>query len=519
MKTKHITLGLFFLLAGTGSVAAQGKAELTIHAGQGEHTISRHIYGHFAEHLGRGIYGGIWVGEDSAIPNIDGARKDIVDALKRINIPNLRWPGGCFADEYHWMDGIGPRAGRPKMVNTHWGGVTEDNSFGTHEFLNLCELLETEPYICGNVGSGTVEEMSKWVEYITFDGQSPMANLRREHGRQEPWKVKYWGVGNENWGCGGNMTAEYYAGEYRRYNTYARNYGENRLFRVVGGPNVDDYHWMEIMMKNIPTGQKQGVSLHYYTYPGDTWGKWGSAYEFDETDYYRTIARTYYMEELVRKHSAIMDQYDPEKRVGLIVDEWGAWYDPHPGSVIGFLEQQNTMRDAIIAGVNLNIFNNHCDRVHMANIAQLVNVLQALFLTEGEEMVLTPTYHVFDMYQVHHDATLLPVSIETKFRTDNRGKEFPQISISASQDAAGKIHISLVNTDLTETIELSCAIEGISRFVKDSGKIIASKNIQDYNSFGDPDQVVMYDFSDFDVKNGKLTVKLPAASVVTIALK
>ncbi|MCD8185538.1 MAG: alpha-N-arabinofuranosidase [Rikenellaceae bacterium] len=507
------------MLGFSADLSAQSTLLLTVHADRGEHTISRHIYGHFAEHLGRGIYGGIWVGEDSSIPHIDGVRKDIVEALKQIKIPNLRWPGGCSADEYHWMDGIGPREQPPKMINTHWGGVTEDNSFGTHEFLNLCEWLETEPYICSNVGSGTVEEMSKWVEYITFEGESPMANLRRQNGRQEPWKVKYWGVGNENWGCGGNMTAEYYAGEYRRYNTYARNYGENRLFRIVGGPNVDDYHWMEVMMKNIPTGQKNGVSLHYYTYPGDTWGKWGSAIDFDETDYYRTIARTFYMEELVSKHSAIMDRYDPQKRVKLIVDEWGAWYDPHPGSVIGFLEQQNTMRDAIVAAVNLNIFNNHCDRVHMANIAQLVNVLQALFLTNEEKMIRTPTYHVFDMYQVHHDAVLLPVTMPVKMLADDRGMTFPQVSASASKNAEGKIHLSLVNTDLSETIALTCSLEGTSGFTGEMGQIILAKNIQDYNSFDQPNQVVMYEFTDFQMEDGLLTVNLPAASIVTIALK
>ncbi len=497
--------------------ADKAKASLEVNVSQGVHTISPHIYGHFSEHLGRGIYGGLWVGEDSRIPNTNGVRNDIIDYLKQIDIPNLRWPGGCFADEYHWRDGIGPRSERPKMINTHWGGVVEDNAFGTHEFLNLCEVLGCEPYICGNVGSGSVEEMSKWVEYITFDGESPMSNLRKENGREKPWAVKYWGVGNENWGCGGNMLPEYYAGEYRRFQTYCRNYGENHLFRIVGGANVDDYNWTEVMMRDIPTRMKQGVSLHYYTFPG-TFGDWGSAIDFDAAEYYRTIFMAQYMEELVKRHSAIMDKYDPQRRVGLIVDEWGGWYNPHPGSKIGFLYQQNTLRDAIVAGTTLNIFNNHCERVYMANIAQLVNVLQALFLTEGEQLILTPTFYVFDMYKVHQGARMLPLFIQSDDVKDDRGRNFKQVNASASVDAQGVVHISLVNTSLTSDVELSCALNGLKKGAKASGQIIMSPKITDYNSFQEPNKVVMYDFKDFKVDAGGLTVNLPAKSVVTIAL-
>ncbi|MCC8088502.1 MAG: alpha-N-arabinofuranosidase [Rikenellaceae bacterium] len=516
MKLKSLILSV--ALSGTVlAVGAQSKAELTVNAEQGTYTISKHIYGHFSEHLGRSIYGGLWVGEDSSIPNINGVRSDIIEALKDINIPNLRWPGGCFADEYHWMDGIGPREDRPKMINTHWGGVVEDNSFGTHEFLNLCEVLGTEPYICGNVGSGTVEEMSKWVEYITFDGESLIANLRKQNGREEPWKVKYWGVGNENWGCGGNMTAEYYAGEYRRYATYARNYGDNRLYKIVGGPNSGDYHWMEVMMKNIPTGQKNGVSLHHYTLPTGNWSKKGSSTEFDENEYYTTITAAYYMDELITKHSEIMDKYDKNKRVGLIVDEWGTWYDVEPGTNPGFLYQQNTMRDAIVAGINFNIFNNHADRVHMANIAQLVNVLQALFLTEDEKMLKTPTFHVFDMYKVHQEATLLPIDLKTEEFQDVKGKTYPQLSACASMDKDGNVHISIVNADLKNGVDLSCALNGF-KASKASAKIITSERINDYNSFENPEKIVMYDFDGVKVKGNDLSVNIPAMSVVTIAL-
>ena len=515
MKSKLCLLAL--LLAGTTGAFAQSKAEVVVRADAGQYTINRHIYGHFAEHLGRGIYGGLWVGADSPIPNINGARKDVVDALKRLNIPNLRWPGGCFADEYHWMDGIGPVARRPKMINTHWGGVVEDNSFGTHEFLNLCELLGTEPYICGNVGSGSVEEMSKWVEYVTFDGESPMANLRRQNGRQEPWKVKYWGVGNENWGCGGNMTAEYYAGEYRRYATYARNYGDNRLYKVAGGPNTDDYHWMEVMMRDIPNDQKQGVSLHYYTVT-NTWADKGAATVFDDAEYYRTIRKANFMDELVTKHGDIMDRYDPRKRIGLIVDEWGDWFNVEPNTNPGFLYQQNTVRDAIVAGIHFNIFNNHADRVQMANIAQMVNVLQAIILTEDDKMLLTPTYHAFDMYKVHQDATLLPTDVASRTLRDSEGETFDQVSVSASRDASGKIHISLVNADLRESVEVTCRIEGASRLRKAGGQIIASSDVHDHNTFAEPNKVVLSDFADYTISGDRLTVKLPAASVATITL-
>ncbi len=318
------------------------------------------------------------------------------------------------------------------MINTHWGGVVEDNSFGTHEFLDLCEQIGTEPYICGNVGSGSVEEMSKWVEYITFDGQSPMAELRKQNGREKPWKVKFWGVGNENWGCGGNMTAEYYADQYKRYATYCRNYGNNRLFRIAGGPNGNDYHWMETLMKNIPGYLLDGVSLHYYTVPG-TWDNKTSATNFTEREYFSTLEKTLYMEELLTRHGSIMDQYDPEKKVGLIVDEWGTWYDVEPGTNPGFLFQQNTLRDALVAGINLNIFNSHCDRVKGANIAQMVNVLQSIIFTQGEKMVLTPTYYVFEMYKVHQQAALIPLEIRSPDYVFN-GKAIPAVTVSASRN-------------------------------------------------------------------------------------
>ena len=362
--------------------------------------IRKELQGNFSEHLGRCIYGGVYVGENSDIPNVNGMRTDIVQALRDIALPVLRWPGGCFADEYHWKDGVGPKETRKKMVNTHWGGVTEDNSFGTHEFFELCRQIGCEAYITGNVGSGTVQEMNEWVEYMTFDGISPMANWRKENGHEDAWTLDFFGIGNEPWGCGGNMTAEYYANEYRRYQTYVRQYRRGaKVQKIAAGANSKDYHWTEVLMKNAGK-MMDGLSLHHYTIPHD-WDHKGSALTFNRDDYFCTLQNALFMEELIRRHGAVMDQYDPEKRVGLVVDEWGTWFDVEEGTNPGFLYQQNTMRDAMVAGLTLNIFNKHCDRVHMANIAQLINVLQALILTEGPQMILTPTYFVFKLFKAH----------------------------------------------------------------------------------------------------------------------
>lgn len=518
MKQRPVILILFLMFLSIAAVSAQ-KAQVVVEADKGTNKISKHIYGHFAEHLGNCIYGGIWVGENSKIPNTKGYRNDVIEAIKKIQIPNLRWPGGCFADEYHWKDGIGPKENRAKMINTHWGGVVEDNSFGTHEFLDFCELVGTEPYVSGNVGSGSVEEMSKWVEYITFDGESPMANLRKKNGREKPWKVSFWGVGNENWGCGGNMTPEYYADLYRNYATYCRNYGENRLLKIAGGANSDDYNWTEVMMKKVGSGMMWGLSLHNYTVPNgwnDPKGK-GSATKFTEDEYFTTMNKGLFMDELIGKHIAIMDKYDPRKRVAFCVDEWGAWYDVEPGTNPGFLYQQNTLRDALLCASTMNIFHKYSDRVRMANIAQMVNVLQSIILTKDEKMVLTPTYHIYDMYKVHQEATNLPVEISSPNYTVGT-RSIPAVNVSASKDASGAIHISIVNLDLKNKITTSCALKGVIG-KKLSGTIVTAKDIAAYNTFEKPSEVVPSAFKDMKLKDGELVVELPAKSVVTIEIK
>lgn len=477
-------------------------------------TIQREIYGHFSEHLGRCIYGGIFVGDDPNIPNTNGMRNDVVSALKQIRIPVLRWPGGCFADEYHWKDGIGPKQGRKKMINTNWGGLVEDNSFGTHEFMELCRQLECEPYINMNVGSGTVAEMAEWVEYLTFDGTSPMSELRRENGSKSPWKVKYIGVGNESWGCGGNMRSEHYSDVYRQYQTFVRNYSGNEVYKIACGANADNLDWTETLMQNAGS-YMNGISLHYYTLPTGKWEHKGSSTDFDEDEYYKTLANTLKMDELVSGHCKIMDRYDPDKKVGLIVDEWGSWCDVEPGTNPGFLYQQNTMRDALIAGINLNIFNKHSDRVKMANIAQIANVLQSVVLTEGSKMLLTPTYHVFDLYKSHQGGTLIDSFIET----ENIGDEqniIPNLNESVSIDKDGNITATLCNLSATNGYDIELSV--FDKGVKSARATILHNKIDACNTFENPGAVHIEDYNNMMIADGKLQFKIPACSVLSLFL-
>ncbi|WP_219833975.1 alpha-N-arabinofuranosidase [Paenibacillus sp. R14(2021)] len=480
-------------------------------------TINRNIYGHFAEHLGRCIYEGIWVGEDSDIPNTRGIRNDVLKALQALSIPVLRWPGGCFADEYHWRDGIGARETRKRMINTHWGGVVENNHFGTHEFLMLCELLGCEPYINGNVGSGTVQEMQEWVEYMTFDGESPMASLRAENGRQEPWSVGYFGVGNENWGCGGNMRPEYYADLYRRYQTYVRNYGDNKIFRIACGANDFNYNWTEVLMREAG-GYMDGLTLHYYTVP-NVWAEKGSATDFEPKDWFGTLRKALVMDEIVTKHKTIMDKYDPDKRISLIVDEWGTWYDVEPGTNPGFLYQQNTMRDALVAAATFHIFHKHSDRVRMANIAQTVNVLQAVVLTEGGQMTVTPTYHVFEMFKGHHDAELLDLAHEPAPYTYD-GVSIPQTSASASRGKDGSILISLCNLSHDQEAELTFELRGLAENnAPINGTLLHAESLQAHNTVEQPEQVKQSPFTAVSRQaDGTVRATLPAASVAVLRI-
>ncbi|MDB5327417.1 MAG: alpha-N-arabinofuranosidase [Phycisphaerales bacterium] len=499
---------------------------IVLNADLGQQKISRHIYGHFAEHLGRCVYEGLWVGEDSPMPNTRGFRNDVVDALRKLNIPNLRWPGGCFADTYNWKDGIGPREKRPGVVNFHWGGTVENNHMGTHEFLDLCEMLGCEPYIAGNMGSGTVREMAEWLEYITMPAHSPMADLRRKNGREEPWAIQFWGVGNENWGCGGNMRAEYYADLFRQYQSYCRHFTPGqKLYKVACGLTND---WNDVLMREAARFM-HGLSIHYYTVNGP-WDKKGSATDFNVDDWQLTMQKAANIEDFIKQTAAIMDRYDPAKRVGIVMDEWGTWFEVEPGTNPGFLYQQNTIRDALVAGLSLNVFHNHADRVQVANIAQTVNVLQAMVLTDGDKILLTPTYHVFEMFKVHQDATLLPTAVQAEEYVAARGmigtagaggtttlSATPQISASASRDANGVVHLSLCNLHHADAADVTCDLRGMTA-TGVTGRVLTAPAMNTMNTFEQPNTVEPMAFGGATLTASGLSATLPARSVVVLKL-
>lgn len=512
-----LIMGLPFLAIQAQTPEQKPVNQLVIIANNAGPVISKDIYGHFSEHLGTCIYGGIWVGKDSKIPNTYGIRNDVLFALREIKVPNLRWPGGCFADTYHWMDGIGPQQKRASIINTNWGGVTEDNSFGTHEFMKLTELLSCDAYINGNMGSGTVKEMADWIEYLTSASETPMTRLRKENGQETPWKVKFFAMGNENWGCGGNMTADFYASQMRQYSTFLQNFSGNRLYRVATGPYGEGYDWTETLMKDGATRDRfQGVSIHYYSVV-DGWNYKGSATKFDEREWFETFRLNLEIDKIIKGHKAIMDRYDPAKTKGLVVDEWGNWFNVEQGTNPGFLYQQNTLRDAITAAIHLNIFNLHADRVKVANLAQVVNVLQSVILTKDEKMVLTPTYHVFRMFRVHQDAQLL----KTDLRCEDyvyKDKRIPAVTASASIDKEGKMHITLANLNPAKEVTITCPIIGMT--VKTvTGEVLTAGDMAAYNSFESPEVVKPANFTGFKLIGDQISVTLPAKSVVALELK
>ena len=511
---KNLSLLCLLSLSFATNLLSQNK--LTLNVDLAEHQISKHIYGHFSEHLGRCIYGGFYVGEtNQSIPHQKGMRKDVVAALKKLEIPNLRWPGGCFADTYHWKDGIGPKDKRPTIVNTWWGGITEDNSFGTHEFLELCQQLDTEPFISGNVGSGTVQELSDWIQYTNAGHESPMSKLRAENGRKEPWSVQYWGVGNEAWGCGGNMRPEYYVDLYRQYATYMNTVAKGSpLYRIAAGGYSNHVEWTEVLMKNIPLKLMEGISLHHYSVLD--WKAKGPSTEFTEEHYFATMEKALAIKDHIKAHSTIMDKYDPKKTVGLIVDEWGGWYEVEPGTNPGFLFQQNTMRDAMIAGTTLNTFNNHCERVKMANLAQTINVLQAVILTEEEKMLLTPTYHVLEMYKVHQDAQLIPIHLKSAdYKLGD--KVIKAVSASASIDTTGKVHISLVNIHAKKEQKIQVNLRGLDAKAV-HGRLLSANKIQAFNTFDNPELVQPKDFKGATLDGETVSMILPPFSVVVLEI-
>jgi alpha-N-arabinofuranosidase len=494
-----------------GSFAQPLTADLTIHADQSGPQVNRQLFGQFAEHLGAGIYGGIWVGEDSKVPNTRGYRNDVLAALRDLKVPVIRWPGGCFADEYNWREGIGPRAKRPVKINTHWGKVAEPNTFGTHEFLDFAEMIGAEAYISGNVGSGSPRELAEWVEYVTSP-EGSLASERETNGRRNPWRLPYIGLGNELWGCGGNMRAEYAADVTRRYSTFVKVPAGVKILKSASGPNGEDYNWMEVMMRDAGK-YFDAIGLHYYTITG-TWEKKGSATDFDETAYAKTMQSTLRMDGIIARHSAIMDKYDPAKRVWLAIDEWGTWFDVEPGTNPGFLYQQNTLRDGLVAALNINTFIKHADRVRMANIAQMVNVLQAMILTQDDKMVLTPTYHVFEMFKSFQEASALAIDVNSPWYNKD-SSTVPAISASAVRDKAGRLHIGLVNVDPNHAIAVPAKLSGVT-LASAPGRVLTAPAINSHNTFEQPAVVKPVPFSGATVEGSTLKAVLPPKSLVVL---
>jgi len=522
LRTLLIGFGLT-ALAFTGPGMAAEKVHLSVDASKPGAKIDRNIFGQFAEHLGHGIYEGIWVGQDSAIPNTRGIRNDVVAALRALKVPNVRWPGGCFADEYHWRKGLGPLDKRVVTINSNWGGVTEPNTFGTHEFMDFVDQIGSEAYISVNVGSGTPQEAAEWLEYLTTGQPATLAKERTANGHPAPYKVGFLGIGNESWDCGGNMTVDYYLSQLKIYSRFVRNYnpaqeGKRQMLKIAVGPGDGSTEWTESIMKAYQdrhwSWDINGLSIHSYTVV-----KWPPSFAsvgFGEAEYSRILRSTLEMEELVTKQSAVMDKYDPEKKVAMVVDEWGAWYAPLRGTNPGFLVQQNSLGDAILASLNLNIFARHADRVRMANIAPMINVLQAMIITNKGKMVLTPTYQVFKMYLPFQDAIFVPVTFDAGTYTHGDIR-LPRLDAIAAKDASGKLWLEITNLDPEESVEIEAELAGIQ--VKSAaGEMLTAPEVDSVNSFGAPNAVAPKPVA-VKAQGGKLALKLEPKSVTVVALE
>jgi alpha-L-arabinofuranosidase len=522
MRTLLVIFALITVAITPPFMAAQ-KVDLTVDVSKAGAKIDRNIFGQFAEHLGHGVYEGIWVGPDSPIPNTRGIRNDVVAALKAIKTPNVRWPGGCFADEYHWRKGIGSQ--RPETLNPNWGGVIEPNTFGTHEFMDFLDQIGAEAYLSVNVGSGTPQEAAEWLEYLTTAQPTALAKERAANGHPAPYKIAYLGIGNESWDCGGNMTPDYYLSQLKIYSRFVRNFNpaqqdKQRMLKIAVGPGGGEprfAEWTEAVMKAYQNHQWSwdidGLSLHSYTVV-----RWPPAFAsvgFGEKEYSQILKSTLEMEGLVSKYSAMMDKYDPQKKVALVVDEWGAWYAPLPGSNPGFLVQQNSLRDAILAALNLNIFARHADRVRMANIAQMINVLQAMILTDKEKMVLTPTYYAYKMYAPFQDATFVPVTFNAGVYTQGE-ITLPRVDAIAAKDSAGRVWVEITNVDPNQPVEIEVSLAGITP-KSAAGETLTAPKVDSVNSFEAPNTVVPKPIS-AKVQGGKLALKLEPKSVTVIAV-
>ncbi|HYK89980.1 MAG TPA: alpha-L-arabinofuranosidase C-terminal domain-containing protein [Acidobacteriota bacterium] len=493
----------FSLVASHRSFSQQTQEQrIRINADVGIGTIRPELHGHFAEHLGSCTYGGLWVGKDSRIPNIDGYRKQAVEYLRELGIPVLRWPGGCFADDYHWRDGIGPREKRPRTVNIHWGNYTEDNSFGTHEFVGLCRLIGAEPYFAGNVGSGTPEELRDWVEYCNFPSGSALSDERVRNGSREPFRISYWGIGNENWGCGGNMTPEEYAAQYRRFAGYVRGFGNTRPFPIACGPNGNDTDWSRRFLDAMK-GRRypSGFAMHFYS------GGKNVSTSFTIEAMQEQLSSFAKVEQAIKQQRALMDGYDPERRMGLLVDEWGVWdrMVPEEEKRYGRLWQQITVRSAVAAALGLNVFHRQADKLIMCNIAQIVNVLHSMLLTYEDQCIRTPAYYAFELLKAHR--AKIAVHVENDDTTP--------LGLSASASVKEKeLVLSLVNPKHDTGTKVSCSLTGAAA-LSGKARILNDTDFNACNTFEYPDRIVPKDHA-VEVEASRIRVELPPMSIVTV---
>lgn len=504
---------------------------LSLDAAQTGPVINRDIFGQFAEMLGEGIYGGVWVGRDSKIPNVRGIRTDVVQALRAIRPPVVRWPGGCYADQYHWRDGIGPTASRRPRVNVTWGGVIDPNTFGTDEFMDFADQIGSEAYISVNVGSGTVQEAADWLEYMTTDQPTALGKERAANGRKAPYKVKYVGLGNEAWGCGGAFTPDAYVDRMKLFSQYVQNQNPAQrrslafdsdvtMKRIASAQGLGETAYTEAVMKAWKERQPiywglEGISLHYYTQSGK-FPMMDPSINFGEKDYAALIKTTYGIENMIAEHSAIMDRYDPQKRVAMVIDEWGAWLRPLPGTKLMFLRQQNSLRDAVLASVNLNIFARHADRIRMTNIAQMINVIQSMILTEGPKMVLTPTYYVYKMYVPFQDAQSIPLQLDAgEYRFGD--VTVPQVDGIAARSKDGKVWVALTNIDPNRTVEVRAKVQGVPSGHA-VGEVLTAATVDAVNTFDVPSTVAPKPFR-AEAAGGELTLQLPPKSVTVVSLE
>ncbi len=527
------------------ALAQQADSHIEVLLDEPIGTIAPEIYGHFTEHLGTVIYDGIFVGENSKIPNQQGLRSALIDKMRAIHAPVVRWPGGCFADSYDWRDGIGPRSNRPRHAN-FWTDdypkalqtqnipqVYEPNTFGTSDFVRFCKLCGAEPYIAANVRSLTPLDFDHWVEYCNSPrGTTTLAETRASDGSAEPFDVRYWGVGNESWGCGGNFDPEDYAIEFKRYTTWVPTFGAPLRF-VASGPNSDEQAWTRGFFNKLCHGEPSpdmhgvwGLSIHHYAWNlsrGKTqeWdaGK-GDALKFDPIDWYELARETDRMEGIINDHWTALGEFDIDRKVKLVVDEYGPWYRPgtenSPEQLLG---QQITVRDAVMTAISLDTFNRNADKVGMAACAQLVNNLNALFFTHGDQFTTTPNFNVFEMYAAHQGGTALRSEFSSpEVRYDRDGKPTSFWGLKGSASLKGKtLTLTAVNPDVSQPREAEITLRG-GNAASAKAWVVGDSDIHAHNVLGQPERVKTRT-AEVSIRSNSLNFTFPVASVVKIEVE